>query len=85
MVMKYRKYYDRINQYFKIMFKYLTDALFEIFGKIFGLMSNIIRFKMTSIKDMFMKLVGVFFVIVHLINGMIILVKVLWLDQSVRF
>ena len=59
----------------RIMFKYLTDALFEIFGKIFGLMSNIvIRFQeiMTSIKDMFMKLVGVFFVIVHLINGMVI-------------
>jgi hypothetical protein len=56
------------------MFKFLTDALVKIFGRIFGMLSNIIisfQKMLTSLKDLLMKLVGVFYTMLMLIRGMI--------------
>tara|TARA_B100000795_G_scaffold253967_3_gene224509 strand:+ start:176 stop:973 length:798 start_codon:yes stop_codon:yes gene_type:complete len=56
------------------MFKFLTDALIKIFGRIFGLINNIIiSFQkiVNSLKDLLMKLVGVFYTLLMMIRGMI--------------
>jgi len=57
------------------MFRFLTDALIKIFGNLYGLINNIvIRFQqmIVSIKDLMMKLVGVFYTLIMLLRGMII-------------
>ena len=54
------------------MFKYLTDTLFKIFGNLFGMINNIIiRFQQMigSLKDILMKMVGVFYTLIMLIRG----------------
>lgn len=54
------------------MFKFLTDVLFKIFGQLFGLITNlIIRFQtmMNSLRDIMMKMIGVFYTLVMLLNG----------------
>jgi len=54
------------------MFKFLTDVLFKIFGQLFGLITNlIIRFQtmMNSLRDIMMKMVGVFYTLAMMLNG----------------
>ena len=65
---------DSINTLRK-MFSFLTDSLLKIFGDLYGLINNIIiRFQqvITGLKDMLMKLVGIFYTLMMLINGTIV-------------
>jgi len=62
---------DSINTLRK-MFSFLTDALLRIFGDLYGLINNVvIRFQqmITSLKDIMMKMVGVFFTLIMGIQG----------------
>ena len=59
----------------RLMFKFLTDALANVFVRIFGLLNNtVISFQqmVMSLKDLMMKLVGVFYSMVMVLNGSII-------------
>ena len=54
------------------MFSFLTDALLRIFGDLYGLINNVvIRFQqmIASLKDIIMKMVGVFFTLIMGIRG----------------
>lgn len=62
---------DSINTLRK-MFSFLTDALLRIFGDLYGLINNVvIRFQqmIASLKDIIMKMVGVFFTLIMGIRG----------------
>jgi hypothetical protein len=59
----------------RLMFKFLTDALANVFVKIFGMLNNtVISFQqiVMGLKDLLMKLVGVFYSMAMILNGSII-------------
>ena len=65
---------DSVNTLRK-MFKYLTESFMKIFGKIFAFMNNtVISFQqiVMGLKDLLMKLIGVFYTFAMLLKGTLI-------------